>query len=188
MNEVLKTIESRFSCRGYTGKAVEPSVMRSIVKAGLESPSAKNFQPWKIIAINNKEIVDEMDAEAMDNLRAMEDSRMYNLIAERGGKIFYNAPAIILVLKEKNPQSSWVDIDCGILTQNMTLAATSLGLSSCIVALAAFVFKSSYAEELKEILQWPSGYEFAMGLLVGEGNNTKDPHEIDWGKAVIIDE
>jgi len=186
MNDVLKTIEARFSCRGYTGDALSQEHVRIIAKAGLEAPSAKNFQPWKIIAINNKDIVDKLDAEGMEYLKNMEDSRMYDLFMERGGKVFYNAPALFLVLKEKEPQGNWVDIDCGILTQNMTLAATSLGLSTCIVAFAAFAFKGVKADEMKKLVHWPEGYEFAMGLLVGEGSLTKAPHEIDWSKVTII--
>ncbi|MCL2574920.1 MAG: nitroreductase family protein [Defluviitaleaceae bacterium] len=186
MNDVLKTIQNRFSCRGYTGEAVAPSDVRAIAAAGLQAPSAKNFQPWKIIAINNKSIIDKLDNEGMEYLKSLEDQRLYQLFVDRGGKLFYNAPALFIVLKEENPQGTWVDIDCGILVQNMALAATSLELNTCIVAFAAFAFNGANAEEMKKTVQWPDGYEFAMGLLVGEGNTTKEPHEIDWDKVVVI--
>jgi len=186
MNDVLKTIEQRFSCRGYTGQPVAEGDVRAIAKAGLQAPSAKNFQPWKIIAITDKGIVDKLDARGMEYLKSLEDQRMYELFMQRGGKVFYNAPSLFLVLKEEKPEGNWVDIDCGILTQNMTLAADSLGLSTCIVAFAAFAFKGSDAEEFKKMVKWPAGYDFAMGLLVGEGNNTKEPHEIDWDKVIFV--
>ena len=50
------------------------------------------------------------------------------------GRMYFNAPCVILVLKNKNGVSN-PDLDAGICTQNMVLAAHSLGLGSCIVSL-----------------------------------------------------
>ncbi|MBU1172251.1 MAG: nitroreductase family protein [Proteobacteria bacterium] len=50
------------------------------------------------------------------------------------GEIYFNAPVVILILKNKHGISN-PDLDAGICVQNMVLAAHSLGLGSCIVSL-----------------------------------------------------
>jgi len=184
MNEVLQVIEKRFSCRGYVGRAVEQDKLTAIAKAGLQAPSAMNLQPWQIIVINNKAIIDRLDDTAMEVIEANPDKSAYNRIMERGGKVFYNAPVLYLILKDAD--SKWADIDCGILTQNLCLAAASLDLDSVIVAMAGVPFNGPKGDELKKEIGWPDKKEFAMGVLVGYGNISKEPHETDSSKVTFL--
>jgi nitroreductase/NAD-dependent dihydropyrimidine dehydrogenase PreA subunit len=50
------------------------------------------------------------------------------------GRMYFNAPCVILVLKNTHGISN-PDLDAGICTQNMVLAAHALGLGTCIVSL-----------------------------------------------------
>jgi len=185
MNETLKTIKSRFSCRGYDGQPIEKEKLEALANAALQAPSAMNLQPWEIIVVTDKGLIDEMDAAAMDVLAANSDKSMYNRIMERGGKIFYNAPCMFLVLKKTD--SKWADLDCGIVTQNIALAAESLGLGNVIVGMAAIPLNSPKGEYLKERLGgFAPDYEFGMGICVGYGNVTKEPHEINPDKVRYV--
>jgi len=184
MSETLKTIETRFSCRGYDGRPIEIENVEALAKAALQAPSAMNLQPWKIIAITNKSLIDDMDMAAMEVATAMSDKSLYNRMLERGGKMYYNAPCLFLVLKDAT--SKWGDLDCGIVTQNIALAATSLGLNNVIVATAAIPFSSPKGSEFKKRVNWPEGYEFGMGVCVGYGSITKEPHEVDFDKVRYI--
>jgi nitroreductase len=185
MNEILRVIEERFSCRGYTGEAVEEAKLKAIAKAALQSPSAMNLQPWRLLVISDKAMVDKLDNAAMDYLKSLPDPAMYERMMERGGKVFYNAPALYLIVKDPNAGTNWTDIDCGIMTQNICLAAASLGLDTVIVAMASLSFKGEDADELKAAIKWPKGFEFAMGVALGHGNTKKEPHEIDWDKVIF---
>jgi nitroreductase len=53
---------------------------------------------------------------------------------KRDCRMYFNAPAVILILKHKNGISN-PDLDAGICTQNMVLAAHAMGLGTCIVSL-----------------------------------------------------
>jgi len=183
-NTVLTTIQNRFSCRGYEGRPVEKEKIQALAKAALQAPSAMNLQPWEIIVITKKPLVDELDAAAMSVLAANPDKSYYNRIADRGGKIFYNAPCMFLVLKD--PSAKWADVDCGIVTQNIALAATSMGLDNVIVAMAQIPFNGPQGAEFKDKIGWPEGFEFGMGVCVGYGNTTKPPHKIDLDKVQYI--
>ena len=54
MNETLKTIANRYSCRSYTGEAIEREKVEAIALAGIQAPSAMNLQPWEIVVIQDK--------------------------------------------------------------------------------------------------------------------------------------
>ena len=130
MNQTLRTIAQRYSCRSYDGsRTIEKSKLEAIAAAAAQSPSGMNNQPWRIVVITDKAFLDEMDAEAMKILAEAEDKGTYNRFMDRGGKLYYDAPCMFLILKR--PGS---DLDCGIVTQNIALAAESLGLANVIDA------------------------------------------------------
>ena len=185
MNEVLNCIHRRFSCRGYDGRPVDKSALDTIAKAALAAPSAMNLQPWQIIVINNKDLIDELDVSAMEILAANPDKTGYNRFMERGGKVFYNAPCMFLILKQ--PAAKWADVDCGIMTQNICLAADSLSLDNIIVAMGSIPFNGPKGDDFKARIGWPDGAEFGMGVLVGHGNVTKEPHELDMAKLRYVE-
>jgi len=185
MNEVLSAIAQRFSCRGYDGRPIEREKLDALVTAALQAPSAMNLQPWEIIVITDKGLVDEMDAACMETLGAAEDKSFYNRMMERGGKVYYNAPCLFLILKQ--PDNRRADIDCGIVTQNICLAAHSLGLDNVIVGMGEIPFNGPHGDEFKKRVGWTDGMAFAMGVLVGYGNVTKEPHEIDITKARFVE-
>ena len=186
-NPTLQTIAERFSCRSYTGEPVEPDKLKAIIQAGLQSPSALDQQQWRLKVITDKALIDEMNDEALQMLRANPDQTAYERIMSRGGLVYYNAPAMILVMKvEEQAMSAMLDIDCGIMVQNMALAATSVGYSNVIVAMGGLVLAGPRADYFKQKLQVAEGETFAIGLLLGEGNMSKEPHAIDWDKVSYI--
>ena len=56
----------RYTCRDFKDTPLTNEQIKVIVEAALAAPSAMNLQPWHIIMINEKNIVDELDAEGME--------------------------------------------------------------------------------------------------------------------------
>jgi len=183
MNETLKNINDRYTCRDFKAIPLTEEQVENLVCAALSAPSARNIQPWHVIVVNDKALVDELDAEGMDILSKEEDKTTHNLIKERGGKLFYNAPSLFVILSDG---SSWGALDCGILCQNVVLAAESMGLGTCIVGMAGIPINGPKAEEYAKRLNIPEGYSFAVGVLVGEINSGKEPHEHDRNKVSYV--
>lgn len=180
MNETLNNIATRYSCRNYTGAPIEPEKVQSIALAAVQSPSAMNMQPWQIIVVQDKALIDDMDASIMDMLSKQEDTSTYDRIMSRGGKIFYNAPCMYIVAKK--PEA---DLDCGIVTENIALAASALGLGNVICGLARLAFSTDKGQEYNAKLI-PEGYEFGMSVLVGYSTDEGKPHEPDMSKIKYI--
>ena len=183
MNEVLKAIAGRYSCRDFSANPLTGDQVKTLVEAALAAPSGMNRQPWHLIVVQDKPLIDEIDAEGMKILAAEEDKSAYQRFMERGGKLFYNAPfMMIALLDEKNPSA----MDCGILIQNVALAAHSLGLGNVICGMASVPISGSRGEEFKKRLKFPQGYKFGMSILVGTANSGKDPHELDMAKVTYV--
>jgi len=183
MNETLKIITERYSCRDFTGAALKDAEVKALVDAALAAPSGMNRQPWHIIVVNDKGLIDELDVEAMSVLAAAEDKSGYERIKSRGGKVYYNAPCMLLVTSD---DSDFAAMDCGILSQNVALAAASLGLGSVICGMAGIPFSGPRGDELKKRLKFPEGHRFAISVLAGAAKSGKAPHELDKGKVTYI--
>ena len=183
MNDTLKSVTERYSCRDFKDTPLTDEQADALVKAALAAPSAMNRQPWRLVVIREKAIVDELNAAGMDALAAAEDKAAYERMMSRGGKLFYNAPCLIYILSDG---SKWASVDSGILCQTIALSAQSLGLATCIVGMAAVPIEGPRGNEFKERLKFPDGYNFTVGILVGTANSGKAPHELDLSKVTYI--
>ena len=48
MENRMKEIENRRSIRKFRSQKIEREIIDNILKAGIDAPSAKNRQPWKL--------------------------------------------------------------------------------------------------------------------------------------------
>jgi len=183
MNEVLKAIMDRNSCRDFSGEPLTQDQAKSLVNAALAAPSAVNRQPWHVIMCTDKTLIDEMNGNAMEILAAEEDKTGYNRIMERGGKVFYNAPCMMVVASDG---SEWAPMDAGILIENVALAAHSLGLGNVICGMARIPLNGPKGADFIKRLQFPAGYTFGIAILIGKANKGKEPHELDMGKVTYV--
>ena len=181
MNEVLNVIKNRYSCRSYTGERLPQEYVEAMAMAAVQSPSAMNQQPWEIIVVQDKALIDEMNDSLMDFLSKQEDKSAYERMMSRGGKVFYNAPCVYVIAKKEG-----TDLDSGIVAENIALAASSLGLGNVICGMMRMVFQAENGEKYKKLLI-PEGYEFGMSVLVGYATeNNGVPHEPDTSKISYI--
>lgn len=113
----LDVIHSRKSVRNYTDQLVTQEQLLTLAKAGMAAPSARNLQPWHIMAIDDRATLDAL-ADSLPN-----------------GKMLYQAPAAMVVCgdmtlaPEGDGHDFWV-CDCSAVTENILLAAESMGLGA----------------------------------------------------------
>ncbi len=182
MNDTLRTIANRYSCRAYDDRKVEKEKLEAIAMAAVQSPSAMNRQPWQIIVITNKDLIDEMDAEGIRMLSEHEDKSLYDRIMSRGGKLLYNAPCMFLIAKQPS-----TELDSGIVSENIAVAAASLGLGNVICGMASIPFMGPKNGYFKEKFGFPDGFEFGISVLVGYAKTEGAPHEPDVSKIRFVE-
>jgi len=181
MNEVLRTIMQRYSCRDFKDTPLTDEQIKALTEAALAAPSGMNRQPWHINMVTDKALIDELDTEGMRMLAEAEDKSGYERMMARGGKLLYGAPCLMLITTDGE-----AGMDAGILSENVALAAHSLGLGSCIVGMAGMPLTGPRGEEFKQRLQFTPGHVFGIGILIGAANSGKEPHEPDHSKVTYI--
>lgn len=171
--DVLQAITNRRSHRAYKKDQLPEDVMSAILKAGLEAPSARNRQPWHYSVVQDAALIQEVHDEAEKNMTAKTGSPRFK---DAGFQIFYYAPTVIFIFGEKD--FYWSHVDCGIAVENMALAAEGLGVGSVILGLPLPAFQGDKADELREKLRCPEGYDFVVALALGYATDNKEAHDL----------
>ena len=158
MNETLKVLEERRSCRRFKPDMITEEELNSVLKAGTYAPTGMGKQSPIIIAVTNKELRDKL---AIENAR---------IAGWEGRDPFYGAPVVLIVLADKN---IWTHVEDGSLViGNMLNAAESLGLGSIWIHRAKEEFESEFGKNLLKELGIEGEYEgighCALGYWDGE--------------------
>jgi nitroreductase len=188
LNETVRTIMKRYSCRAFTGKMPSDGDLQIIAKAALAAPSGVNRQPWRVIVVKNKSLIDEMDDEGMKILAAMPDRSLYERIRARGGRLFYGAPCMTVIPVTQSVPAGAEMFDCSIVAENIALAATSMGIDSLICGLATLPFAGEKGAEFGRRLGFPEGYNLGLAVLLGYAAEPGGkPHELDLSKVSFVE-
>jgi nitroreductase len=115
MNEVLKTIRTRRTIRRFKSDPIEDEKLQTILDAGRWAPSFSNLQPWRFIVIKNPGLKGALDEAARKNV-------LHLGINE--------APVVVLVCVDRRIDPLHAIEAGAAATQNITLAACSLGLGA----------------------------------------------------------
>ena len=150
---MMNAIFERRSIRKFKDLEVSDELIRKVIKAGAEAPSAKNRQPWKYIVFkgnSREEMLGVMDMGldmALAEPSLPEQGKAGVMDAKNTLRIMRGAPVIILVLNTNgtSPFGKPLDIfshiteicdsmSCGASIENLLLAATGEGLGSLWIA------------------------------------------------------
>lgn len=145
MNETLKVLETRRSCRNFdSAKMVSEEDLQAIVKAGTYAASGMGRQSAIIIAVTNKELRDEL---------AKENAKIMGVDMDP----FYGAPVILIVLANKEVGTYLYD--GSLVMGNLMNAAESLGLGSIWIHRAKEEFESEIGKKILKDLGISGDYE-----------------------------
>ncbi len=142
MNETIKTIKERRSIRRYQDKEVPKDILEELIDCARLAPSARNDQPWKFVVITNKETL----------------KKLGNVVTT--GSFIGDAAACIIVCGKEN--GHLVEDGCAA-TQNILLAAHSLGIGTCWVA----GVNRAYNDNAKKILGIPNDIDIVSFIPLG---------------------
>ncbi len=136
MNETLKVLESRRSCRKFKSEMLREEDLNAIIRAGTFAPTGMNKQTPIIIAVTNKDLRDKIS----------EENRKIGGWNE-GFDPFYGAPVILIVLANKAECPTYI-YDGSLVMGNLMNAAESLGIGSIWIHRAKEEFQSDFGNKL----------------------------------------
>lgn len=142
---VTDVLLSAWSPRNFTTTPVTEQQIDMILKCGMKAPSARNNQPWHFSVVLNKELMQEI----MPNIT--------------------EGNVLIVISGKENESGATPDFDCGLATENMFIAATSLGLGARI-----YGGPVAAARNNAEKLQVPAGFRPVIILRVGNIDKVAD--------------
>lgn len=158
---VVETIMSRRSVRSYKAEPISRENMDIIVECGINAPSAKNEQPWEVRVVDNQEFLTEI---SNLQLAELDSTRRQQMTAQPGYRnIFRNAPTVVFIACRADGGGQ---LDCGLLGENMIIAAQSMGIGSCCLGAPVRFMKSETAAPFLTKLNFSSDYQllYAIGF------------------------
>lgn len=144
MNEVMKAMLERRSCRSYAQTPVPQELLDQVLLAGTYAANGMGRQAGKIVVLT-----DPQDIAYLERMNAA-------ILGNPDSHPFYGAPVVLVVLA--NSQVRTALEDGSLVMGNLMLAAHTLGLGSCWIHRARQEFDTPEGKALLE--RWGVGPEY----------------------------
>ena len=145
-NSTIDVIMSGYSAKMFSQEPVSGNDLDLILKCGMKAPSARNLQPWRFTVLKDNALTSQI----------ISDITPGNVL-------------VIISGLDSGQQGGSVDYDCGLATQNMYIAAQSLGLGAHI-----YWSPLGNINSKKEAFGVPEGYRAVTVLRIGNVDKSVD--------------
>ena len=163
MNETLKVLETRRSCRKFKPDMVKEEELQAILKAGTYAATGMGKQSPIIIAVKDKALRDEL---SIQNKKVVGWDTDFDP--------FYGAPVILIVLANKAVPT--YIYDGSLVMGNLMNAAESLGVASIWIHRAKEEFESEFGKNILKKLGIEGDYEGIGHCAIGyAAESAKEP-------------
>ena len=173
-SQLVRLMASRRSCRNYQDKPVSRALLEDLVKIAITAPSGTNSQLWAFTILATRQTVMELGQQIAMFFRRLNQLAEKSLLRillkwigkdhldryyqdyyesvkeglaewdrSRTDRLFHGAPAVMIV--GSKPDGSCPMEDAMLATQNIMLAAHSMGLGTCLVGFAVSAMEKDRA-------------------------------------------
>jgi nitroreductase/NAD-dependent dihydropyrimidine dehydrogenase PreA subunit len=191
---LVQLMASRRSCRRFTGRSMDRAMLEDLVKIGITAPSGTNSQSWTFTILPTRKAVTSLAEQIATFFRSLNTTaektmlRLFLKLIGRGeldayyhgyyrkvkealeewhesgkDRLFHNSTAAILV--GSKPGASCPAEDALLATQNILLAAHSMGLGSCLIGFAVAAMKKD--PSIRQSVGIPSEEEIHAVIALG---------------------
>jgi nitroreductase len=94
VNEILRTIARRRSVRVFDGRPVDPALVRRLLEAANQAPSAHNSQSWRFTLLGAEK---KKELAALVGAKASGFPRPTSVLLRMGARTIAGAPVVIAV-------------------------------------------------------------------------------------------
>lgn len=178
-NLVLKTIHERRTIRFYKDEQITDEQLSAILEAAVWAPSGRNGQPCHIRVLQDKKALEALNVDFKNKVGW--DTPAYtnwNI-----SPVYQNAPTLIFLFAEGNSA-----MDGGIMTENICIAAKSMGLGTCIIASVGGLMNEPEGNVWKKRMNIPEEYKFLIAIAVGYPDEDPAPKPRAEGRVEIFKE
>ena len=167
----IDNILKRRSIRHYKSEQIPADTLKEIINCGINALSALNMQPWQIRVIRSQDMLQRLNGLFVDWARGKSLPGSASRAGEDGFCVFHNAPTLLIVAADTS--NHYAEGDCGMFTQNILLAANSLGVGTCVIgSMAASINESP--DILRDMLHLTDKYRVLFGIAMGYADECPD--------------
>ncbi|MCD7755170.1 MAG: nitroreductase family protein [Firmicutes bacterium] len=170
MNETVKNLVERKSCRKFKPEHITRQELDDILAAGRTAPSGMNRQPALLVAVLDEETVAQL-------------SKMNAAVAGMPFDPFYGAKDVIIVLAKKEGTYLY---DGSLAMGNLLNAAWSMGIDCRWIHRAKEVFASPDGQALLEKWGVPGNVEGIGFCILGHAAEEKPKTEIQPNRVFYV--
>ena len=152
MNETLKTLKERRSCRKYLPRQVDADALELILEAGTYAPTGMNRQAPVIVAVQDRETRDRI-------------AKLNAAVMGVDSDPFYGAPTVLVVLAD--PAVRTYVYDGSLVMGNLMNAAHAVGVDSCYIFRARDVFATEEGKAMLRSWGIPDHFEGIGNCILG---------------------
>jgi len=173
--DLKEAIYTRRATREFTAEGVSESIIRDLIEAAIQAPSAVNAQPWSFCVVRDKAVMAAISREAKAFMvrttpLGLMSHHFEEILNNPKFDIFYDAPVLILI--STTAEMPWAVEDCALAAQNLMLAARAARLGTCWIGFAQGWLGTP---EGKALLKLPAAYKPCAPIIVGHPKAAPHP-------------
>lgn len=132
-NVTLQTILNRKSVRTYTGREITDEQINLMLRAGMSAPSSRDRRPWHLMVISDKSVLNSLGSQL------------------KNATIIKNANKAIIVCGDDQLSDNCWFLDCAAVTQNILLAAESMGIGAVWTAVYPYEDRAGVVNKMFQL-------------------------------------
>ncbi|MFI4868654.1 MAG: nitroreductase family protein [Steroidobacterales bacterium] len=137
--ELQQAIHTRRAVREFTSESIDKALLRRLINAAIQAPSAVNEQAWSFTVVLDKALLGRISSHSKAHLLRTPppgalSHHLQEILNTPNFDIFYGAPALIVI--SSTVQGPWAVENCSLAAENLMLAACGEGLGSCWIGFA----------------------------------------------------
>jgi nitroreductase len=182
--DISEAIYGRRATRTFTIDEVSEKILRGLIDAAIQAPSAVNEQPWLFTVIRDKQLMSHISQEAKGHMLrtspvGLASHHFQSILGAPDFHVFYHAPALIVISAVSGP---WTTEDCALAAENMMLAAHAAGLGTCWIGFAQAWLATPAG---KAAIKVPDHYVPVAPIIIGHPTSApppveRKPAQIEW--------
>ena len=159
---VIELIRNRRSIRKFQDRPVEKEKIDLLVEAALRAPSAKGYNPWQFIIVDDKDLLEKL-----------------SLSKPHGSSFLKSAPLGIIVCAD-DTVDTWAE-DCSIASTFIKMTAESLDLKSCWIHIRARQHNetTSARDYIAKLVNLPERLNILSIIAIGYPDAHREPHKAE---------
>jgi nitroreductase len=186
----LQLIYARHSVRAYAPTPLHSATVQTLLDAAVHAPTAMHEEPCAFVVVQDHSLLQRLSEmakplffEEVRHRNAQGAHHSFDHFTRPDFNIFHGADALIIICAKQS--GSFVIADCWLAAENLMLAASAIGLGSCVIGSAVAALN---IPKVKVELGIPNEYTVIAPIVVGvpsgeaKATSRKEPLILSWKK------